>query len=70
MQSDRCRCCRVRLYYPDDRVQHDGIIIGIGGVAGYAHPHLRKEDCGEFGRSNFKAYSAVTAAVLAVKSIM
>ena len=24
-----------RLYYPDDHVQHDGIIIGMGGVAGY-----------------------------------
>ena len=38
-----------RLYYPDDHVQHDGIIIGMGGVAGYAHPHSKREDSGEFG---------------------
>ena len=57
-----------RLYYPDDRVQHDGIIIGMGGVAGYAHPHSKREDGGEFGRSKIiRNYSAVTAAALAVK---
>ncbi len=57
-----------RLYYPDDHVQHDGIIIGIGGVAGYAHPHMERYDSGEFGRSRIiRNYSAVTAAALAVK---
>tara|TARA_Y100001934_G_scaffold280002_1_gene385454 strand:- start:7282 stop:10041 length:2760 start_codon:yes stop_codon:yes gene_type:complete len=57
-----------RLYYPDDRVQHDGIIIGMGGVAGYAHPHSKREDGGEFGRSKIiRNYSAVTAAALAIK---
>ena len=24
----------VKLYYPDDTIQHAGVIIGIGGVAG------------------------------------
>ena len=57
-----------RLYYPDDHVQHDGIIIGIGGVAGYAHPRLERSKIGEFGRSKLvQNYSAVTAAALAVK---
>ena len=57
-----------RLYYPDDHVQHDGIIIGMGGVAGYAHPHLKREQSGEFGRSKIIGiYSAVTAAALAIK---
>lgn len=23
-----------RLYYPDDTIQHAGIVVGIGGVAG------------------------------------
>ena len=55
-----------RLYYPDDRVQYDGIIIARG-VAGYAHPNS-KEDSGEFGRSKvIRNYSAVTAAALAIK---
>ena len=57
-----------RLYYPDDYVQHDGIIVGIGGVAGYAHPRMERSASGAFGRSRVICnYSAVTAAVLAVK---
>ena len=57
-----------RLYYPDDHVQHDGIIVGMGGVAGYAHPHSKREDSGEFGRSTIvRNYSAVTAAALAIR---
>ena len=56
-----------RLYYPDDHVQHDGIVVGMGGVAGYAHPRLRREQSGEFGRSKIvRNYSAVTAAALAI----
>ena len=57
-----------RLYYADNYVQHDGIIIGIGGVAGYAHPRLEREAIGEFGRSKLiQNYSAVTAAALVVR---
>ena len=40
----------------------------MGGVAGYAHPHLKREQSGEFGRSKIIGnYSAVTAAALAIK---
>tara|TARA_Y100001960_G_C14285224_1_gene638830 strand:- start:197 stop:643 length:447 start_codon:yes stop_codon:yes gene_type:complete len=40
----------------------------MGGVAGYAHPHSKREDSGEFGRSKIiRNYSAVTAAALAIK---
>jgi O-antigen biosynthesis protein len=57
-----------RLYYADNYVQHDGIIIGIGGVAGYANPRLEREAIGGFGRSKLiQNYSAVTAAVLAIR---
>lgn len=57
-----------RLYYPDDHVQHDGIIIGMGGVAGYAHPRLERSAAGAFGGSRVvRNYSAVTAAVLAIR---
>jgi len=57
-----------RLYYPDDHVQHDGIIIGMGGVAGYAHPRLERFAIGDFGGSRIiQNYSAVTAAVLAIR---
>ena len=57
-----------RLYYPNETVQHDGIIVGMGGVAGYAHPGLPRAEHGRFGRSMIiQNFSAVTAAVLAVK---
>ena len=57
-----------RLYYPDDHVQHDGIVVGMGGVAGYAHPRLKREHSGEFGRSKIiRNCSALTAAALAIR---
>ena len=57
-----------RLYYPDDHVQHDGIIIGMGGVAGYAHPRIERSNIGVFGGSRtIRNYSAVTAAALAIR---
>ncbi len=57
-----------RLYYADDTVQHDGIIVGMGGVAGYANPGLKRAEIGCFGGSRLiRNYSAVTAAALAVK---
>ena len=58
-----------RLYYADDYVQHDGIIVGIGGVAGYAHPRLGRNDIAPFGGSRLiRNFSAVTAAVLAIRA--
>ena len=57
-----------RLYYPDDYVQHDGIVVGIGGVAGYANPRLARSGIAEFGGSRIiRNFSAVTAAALAVR---
>ena len=42
--------------------------MGIGGVAGYAHPRLERSLSGDFGRSKLiRNYSAVTAAALAIK---
>ena len=32
-----------KLYYPDDSIQHAGIIIGLGGIAGHSHKSLKKE---------------------------
>ena len=37
-----------KLYYPDGTIEHGGIIIGIGGVAGYSHRHSLKNDPGYF----------------------
>ncbi|HEY8412031.1 MAG TPA: glycosyltransferase, partial [Pyrinomonadaceae bacterium] len=29
-----------RLWYPDGTLQHGGVILGLGGVAGHAFPHI------------------------------
>ena len=53
------------LYYSDNTVQHGGIIVGIGGVAGHAHKYFPREDFGYFGRLKVvQNVSAVTAACL------
>jgi GT2 family glycosyltransferase len=56
-----------RLWYPNDRIQHAGVIVGLGGVAGHAFVNLNRGDPGYFGRALVhQSYSAVTAACLVV----
>lgn len=57
-----------RLYYPDDTIQHAGVIVGFGGVAGHAFIGSRRGDNGYFSRIICQAdLSAVTAACMMVK---
>lgn len=52
-----------RLYYPDNTVQHAGVIIGLGGVASHAFVYRRRGESGYFSRMLCAVeYSAVTAA--------
>lgn len=56
-----------QLLYPDGRIQHAGVVIGVGNAAGHAHRFLRPEDEGYFRRHALPQYvSAVTAACLVV----
>ncbi|MCI1001183.1 glycosyltransferase [Ochrobactrum sp. C6C9] len=56
-----------RLWYPNDTLQHGGVIIGLGGVAGHSHKGLRRDSLGYFGRAQLiQTLSAVTAACLVV----
>ena len=57
-----------KLYYPDDTIQHAGVVIGLGGIAGHIFAGYQRDDYGYFGHL-FCAmdYSAVTAACLMVK---
>ena len=59
------------LYYPNNTIQHGGIIVGIGGVAGHSHKHLSRDSLGYFSRlKSIQNLSAVTAAcMLTQKSI-
>lgn len=57
-----------RLFYPDDTIQHAGVIVGIGGVAGHCFLGLPKDEPGYFARAVCaQDYSAVTAACMMVK---
>ena len=57
-----------KLLYPDESIQHAGVVIGIGGVAGHVHHKFGRNDAGFKGRLALaNEYSAVTAACLAVK---
>jgi glycosyltransferase involved in cell wall biosynthesis len=51
------------LLYPDNTVQHSGVIVGLGGVAGHAHLHDKVESPGYFSRLHLiQDLSAVTFA--------
>ncbi len=60
-----------KLYYDDDTIQHAGVILGIGGVAGHSHKNYKKNDHGYFSRLKvIQNYSAVTGACLVVRKIL
>ncbi len=64
-QREDIGCVGARLWYPDRTLQHGGVILGIGGVAGHAHKHLDDSATGYFGRAvHHQSYSAVTGACL------
>ncbi|MBD5550388.1 MAG: glycosyltransferase family 2 protein [Lachnospiraceae bacterium] len=57
-----------RLWYEDDTIQHAGVIIGLGGVAGHTFVGAGRHDAGYQKRLLCaQNYSAVTAACLMVK---
>lgn len=57
-----------QLLYPDGRIQHAGVVIGMGDAAGHAHRFLSPEDEGYFRRHRLPQFtSAVTAACLVVQ---
>lgn len=56
------------LYYPDDTVQHGGVVTGIGGVAGHVHHGLPRGSSGYFSRMALvQNLSCVTAACLVIR---
>lgn len=56
-----------RLYYPDDTIQHAGIVVGIDGIAANMFPGLRRGQEGYYHKAAIQLnYSAVTAACLMV----
>ena len=61
-------CVGAKLYYPNDTIQHAGVVLGIGGVAGHAHKYFDRNSPGYFSRLHLAHnVSAVTGACLLVR---
>lgn len=57
-----------RLFYEDGTIQHVGVIVGLGGIAGHPYAAEAEETLGHMGRVHMiQDLSAVTAACMMVK---
>lgn len=57
-----------KLRYPDGRIQHAGVVLGIKGVAGHSHKYFPNHSRGYFDAlACIRNYSAVTAACMMVR---
>ena len=57
-----------RLWFADDTLQHAGVVLGIGGVAGHVHRQLPRSQPGYQGRACLtQEFSAVTAACMVLR---
>ena len=67
-QQENVAAVGAKLYYPDDTIQHAGVVLGLGGIAGHIMCRASREDPGYFGRMiSVQEISAVTAACMMVK---
>lgn len=65
---DDVGCVGAKLLYPNDTIQHGGVILGLGGVANHSHMNHRADTAGYFGKMTVvHNVSAVTGACLFVK---
>ncbi|MBC7752125.1 MAG: glycosyltransferase [Candidatus Saccharibacteria bacterium] len=57
-----------KLLYPNNTIQHAGILLGVTGIAAHAHRNIPRDQHGYFGRASLlQSFSAVTAACLLVR---
>ena len=57
------------LFYPDETIQHAGVITGLGGYAGHSHKYKKAGGSGYlFRTATVQDFSAVTGACLLVKT--
>lgn len=67
-QQENVAAVGAKLYYPDDTIQHAGVVLGLGGIAGHIMCRASREDPGYFGRMiSVQEISAVTAACMMIK---
>ncbi|MEM8547081.1 MAG: glycosyltransferase, partial [Pseudomonadota bacterium] len=56
------------LLFPDETIQHAGVIIGLGGIAGHSHKNMPRDRAGYKARPHLiQNLCAVTGACLMVK---
>ena len=68
LQLNRVGAVGVMLYYPNETIQHAGVIIGVYGVAGHPFRGMQRGLGGYFGRARLEQdLSCVTAACFAVR---
>ena len=68
IQREDVGICGARLLYEDDTIQHAGVVIGFGRIAGHTFIGLEKERISYFNRALItQDYSAVTAACMMSK---
>ena len=66
--QDKVGAVGARLYYEDDTVQHAGVVIGFGGIAGHCFVQQPRGTTGYMHRIICtQEYSAVTAACMMVR---
>ena len=62
-------CVGAKLFYPDGRLQHGGVVTGVGGAAGHRHKRAARTDPGVLDSLvTVNEVSAVTAACLLVRT--
>lgn len=67
-QRDDVGIVGARLLYPDNTIQHAGVVVGYGGIAGHTFIGLDYRDKSYFLRASCaQNYSAVTAACMMAK---
>ena len=68
VQREDVGICGARLLYPDEDIQHAGVIMGMGGIAGAAFVRTHDSDLSYMHRAKcIQDYSCVTAAGLLTK---
>ncbi len=61
-------CVGARLWYPNGKLQHGGVILGLGGIAAHSHRGMPRGHYGYLNRASLThTMSAVTGACLLVR---
>lgn len=69
VQRDDVGAAGAMLYFPNNTIQHAGVILGLGGIAGHCFDKVPRNHLGYMGRLCYaQDMSAVTAACMMVKA--